>query len=541
MSQFVFTNFLETELLDDISLATTIIHITPSMASRLPTYGLVDDKEARLVLWDGLNLPEIVGVVENPGTGYLTVTRGLESTSTRPWAAGTQVVCSLTADIINAALLAYFDISEVLALNFLKLTGGTLIGPLTLSADPTVPLGAATKNYVDNILGNKLPLAGGTMLGSINMNANRILNLPAPVSVNEPIRKFEMDTFSASQANLDGDRSGILTTAGTGASYTLSSLSAQTSLVDGMTFTARFHTPNDDAPIMTLNSTPPKPLRAIAGVGLPKNFIQIGMPYTFIYDVAADAFHLVGAYRGNFRHRAGDFKWSALEVDHDDCLLCDGRALNRVTESKLFNAINTKYGIGDGTTTYNIPLQSGRVLVGRDVNNSQSFNMLMSTTNGLTTATVASAVNLAVGMYIRRASGVAAGTQIIAIVGNLIYMSAAASQTNNISTFFSTMSDPAVTGAIGGANLRQQQRNEVGQHLHGNFLSDPGHGHGHNANSSAGGMSGGGGSQQGTPPALATINAATTGIALTNVDTPAPNAMIMQSASLVGNLFIYAY
>jgi hypothetical protein len=35
--------------------------------------------------------------------------------------------------------------------DFLPLTGGTLTGPLTLAADPAIPLEAATKNYVDLI------------------------------------------------------------------------------------------------------------------------------------------------------------------------------------------------------------------------------------------------------------------------------------------------------------------------------------------------------------------------------------------------------
>lgn len=49
-------------------------------------------------------------------------------------------------------------------------TGGTLTGPLSLAADPTVPLGAATKAYVDGLLGGGdsgfLPLSGGTVTGS---------------------------------------------------------------------------------------------------------------------------------------------------------------------------------------------------------------------------------------------------------------------------------------------------------------------------------------------------------------------------------------
>lgn len=40
------------------------------------------------------------------------------------------------------------------ALAVLALAGGTLTGPLVLAADPTVPLGAATKQYIDALLTN---------------------------------------------------------------------------------------------------------------------------------------------------------------------------------------------------------------------------------------------------------------------------------------------------------------------------------------------------------------------------------------------------
>jgi hypothetical protein len=58
---------------------------------------------------------------------------------------------------------------------YLPVTGGTMIGPLTLNADPTTTLQAATKQYVDNTLsageGAYLPLAGGTMTGALTINA----------------------------------------------------------------------------------------------------------------------------------------------------------------------------------------------------------------------------------------------------------------------------------------------------------------------------------------------------------------------------------
>lgn len=46
-------------------------------------------------------------------------------------------------------------------------------------------------------------------------------------------------------------------------------------------------------------------------------------------------------------------------------LECDGAAVSRTTYSRLFSAIGTTYGIGDGTTTFNLPNANRRVLVGR--------------------------------------------------------------------------------------------------------------------------------------------------------------------------------
>jgi microcystin-dependent protein len=47
-------------------------------------------------------------------------------------------------------------------------------------------------------------------------------------------------------------------------------------------------------------------------------------------------------------------------------LLCQGQAVSRSTYSSLFGLVGTTYGVGDGSTTFNIPNLSGRVPVGRD-------------------------------------------------------------------------------------------------------------------------------------------------------------------------------
>lgn len=45
-------------------------------------------------------------------------------------------------------------------------------------------------------------------------------------------------------------------------------------------------------------------------------------------------------------------------------LLCDGSAVSRSTYATLFGVISTSYGVGDGSTTFNLPDLRGRVPVG---------------------------------------------------------------------------------------------------------------------------------------------------------------------------------
>lgn len=47
-------------------------------------------------------------------------------------------------------------------------------------------------------------------------------------------------------------------------------------------------------------------------------------------------------------------------------LLCDGSAVSRTTYAALFSIISTTYGVGDGSTTFNLPNLQGRIPVGKE-------------------------------------------------------------------------------------------------------------------------------------------------------------------------------
>ena len=49
-------------------------------------------------------------------------------------------------------------------------------------------------------------------------------------------------------------------------------------------------------------------------------------------------------------------------------LICDGSAISRNTYNDLFSVIGTTFGSGDGSTTFNLPNLQGKVVVGKDGN-----------------------------------------------------------------------------------------------------------------------------------------------------------------------------
>jgi len=72
------------------------------------------------------------------------------------------------AQAVQAVSKAYVDQSiSALAGTLLMASGGTMTGPLYLNGDPTQPLQAADKHYVDAEFGAAVPLAGGNMAGPL--------------------------------------------------------------------------------------------------------------------------------------------------------------------------------------------------------------------------------------------------------------------------------------------------------------------------------------------------------------------------------------
>lgn len=64
-------------------------------------------------------------------------------------------------------------------------------------------------------------------------------------------------------------------------------------------------------------------------------------------------------------------------------LMCYGQAISRTTYASLFAVISTTYGVGDGSSTFNLPDLRGRVVAGKDDMGGSSANRLTDQTDGL--------------------------------------------------------------------------------------------------------------------------------------------------------------
>lgn len=64
----------------------------------------------------------------------------------------------------------------------------------------------------------------------------------------------------------------------------------------------------------------------------------------------------------------GEVRWVAFGEGNipSGWLICDGSAVSRTTYATLFTAIGTTYGVGNGSTTFNVPDLRGRIVGGKD-------------------------------------------------------------------------------------------------------------------------------------------------------------------------------
>ena len=204
---------------------------------------------------------------------------------------------------------------------------------------------------------SKTPSLNATSDAGINLRDNQ-----APSVV-----KFNGRTMMADVSQWRDDLAGVITTTGTSTAYAVASNQIFTALTDGLVIACTMHATNGAAPTLAVDGLTAKPLRLRSAVNPGAGLFVAGSPYVFVYRLATDEWIAFCVYDVAGELPIGAFSpYSGISSPSSNFVLPFGQALSRATYATLFSRTGTAFGVGDGTTTFNIIDLRGRSPFGLD-------------------------------------------------------------------------------------------------------------------------------------------------------------------------------
>lgn len=209
-----------------------------------------------------------------------------------------------------------------------------------------------------------LPFYNWSRTAASNATADSTVNWSegqAPSSVNDSGR-----AMMASTAAFRDDISGAITTGGSATAYTVTSYQVFDTLahLSGQMIAFTPHATNTGSSGCTLNvdSLGAKAIRSSPNVELPSGSLILGTPYVATYNNSDSCFYLQGGAANAYSIPLGGFlDYAGSTAPNSAFVLPIGQAISRTTYATLFSLISTTYGVGDGSTTFNVPDLTGRV------------------------------------------------------------------------------------------------------------------------------------------------------------------------------------
>lgn len=211
-----------------------------------------------------------------------------------------------------------------------------------------------------------MPLWRWSKTAANNANADPSIAWPegmAPSQINDSSRS-EM----AAVAQWRDDISGSIVTTGTTTAYNLSSNSNFTggiANVAGQMLAFTPHATNTGAVTLNVDGLGAMPVRGQPGVDLPSGSLILGTPYVVTYSSADSVYYLQGGVSNAYSVPlgAGMDYWGDTAPNSAFAFPL-GQAVSRTgATAPLYALFGTKYGAGDGSTTFNLPDKTGRASV----------------------------------------------------------------------------------------------------------------------------------------------------------------------------------
>lgn len=181
----------------------------------------------------------------------------------------------------------------------------------------------------------------------------------APSAVNDSAR-----AMMASAAGYRDDIAGAIATGGTSTAYTVTSYQVFDTLahMSGQVIAFTPHTTNGATVTLNVDGLGAKPLRSAPSVELTAGVLIQGTPYTALYNNSDAAWYLHNFYVNPYVSPIGGMMdYFGATTPNSAFVFPAGQAISRTTYAALFTLISTTYGVGDGSTTFNVPDVTGRV------------------------------------------------------------------------------------------------------------------------------------------------------------------------------------
>lgn len=182
----------------------------------------------------------------------------------------------------------------------------------------------------------------------------------APSSINDSAR-----AMMAATAKYRDDCNGTIPTGGSGSAYTIASNQVFDSLAHLVFQELTFVCNATNAAGCTLNvdGLGAKPINGIDGVALPAGTMISGGVYSVSYFSNGGGEFILHNFQGNAFNTplGGMMDYICPSVPNSSFVFPIGQAISRVTYSALFGLVGTTYGVGDGSTTFNVPDLTGRI------------------------------------------------------------------------------------------------------------------------------------------------------------------------------------
>ena len=153
--------------------------------------------------------------------------------------------------------------------------------------------------------------------------------------------------------------------------FVIATIPATAQLYKGMRFTFKASTTSTTNGTLDVGSGAYALVRN-DGAAIHAGDIVSGSIYECFYDLATTSFVLVNPVPSQYSVTPGSAVPTAAilpfggSVAPSGFLLCDGSAVSRATYATLFTAINTTYGAGDGSLTFNVPNMGGSFPIGHN-------------------------------------------------------------------------------------------------------------------------------------------------------------------------------